>query len=31
MKKKLKEGDFGNRSDGEIITELGREFCMKGM
>ena len=31
MKKKLKEGDFGNKSDEEIITELGREFCMKGM
>ena len=31
MKKKLKEGNFGNKSDGEIITELGREFCMKGM
>jgi len=31
MKKKLKEGNFGNKSDAEVLAELGREFCMKGM
>jgi thiol-disulfide isomerase/thioredoxin len=31
MKKKLQEGNFGEKSDDEIARELGKEFCMKGM
>jgi thiol-disulfide isomerase/thioredoxin len=31
MKKKLKEGNFGEKTDRQIAEDLGAEFCMKGM
>lgn len=31
MKKKLKEGNFGDRTNVQVAEELNREFCMKGM
>lgn len=31
MKKKLAEGDFGEKTDLQIAEDLNREFCMKGM
>lgn len=31
MKKKLKEGSFGDRTNVQVAEDLNREFCMKGM
>jgi hypothetical protein len=31
MKKKLAEGDFGEKTDLQIAEALNSEFCMKGM
>ena len=31
MKKKLKEENFGDRTNVQVAEELNREFCMKGM
>lgn len=31
MKKKLKEGSFGERTNVQVAEDLNREFCMKGM
>jgi thiol-disulfide isomerase/thioredoxin len=31
MKKKLKEGNFGDRTNVQVAEDLNREFCMKGM
>lgn len=31
IKKRLAEGGFDNKTDGEVMQELNREFCMKPM
>lgn len=31
IKKKLKEGNFGDRTNVQVAEDLNREFCMKGM
>ena len=31
MKKKLRQGAFGDRTNAQVAEDLNREFCMKGM
>jgi thiol-disulfide isomerase/thioredoxin len=31
IKARLAKGDFGDKTDAELMTELNAEFCMKGM